>query len=45
MASPLSLIAAYFYYNCDRVIFSFVFFMHLSLKLRYFGEKNAQNNI
>lgn len=43
MASALSSIAAYFYYNCTRVILNFVFFMHLALKQRYFGKNNAQN--
>lgn len=43
MASALSSIAAYFYYKCARVILNFVFFMHLALKLRYFGKNNAQN--
>lgn len=42
-ASALSSIAAYFYYNCARVILNFIFFMHLALKLRYFGKNNAQN--
>jgi len=44
MASALSLIAAYSYYNCAGVILNFVFFMHLSLKLIYLGKKNAQNS-
>lgn len=44
MASALSSIAAYFYYNCTRVILNFVFFMHLALKPRYFGKNNAQNS-
>lgn len=42
--SALSLIAAYFYYNCARVILNFIFFIHLSLKLIYLGKKNAQNS-
>lgn len=43
IASALSSIAVYFYYNCARVILNFIFFMHLALKLRYFGKNNAQN--
>lgn len=38
MTSALSSIAAYFYYNCAKVILNFIFFMHLALKPRYFGK-------
>lgn len=44
MASTLSSIAAYFCYNCARVILNFVFVMHLAPKLRYLGKNNAQNS-